>query len=196
MLVRDGREGLEVFMLRRTLKAVFAGGMYVFPGGAVDDADRSPDVEAWCDGLTDAAGERRPRAWPPAAWRSGSPPSGSASRRPASCWPAGRTVRFVRFDEPEVESRYLAHRSAVHGGAAAAGRPLRRRGPAPGHRRHPLRQPLDHAGRRAPSLRHPVLRRPRPAGPGAAARRRTRRSPASGCAPPTRSPARRRASWR
>ena len=41
-------------MLRRTLAAVFAGGIYVFPGGAVDDADRSPrGLTAWCDGLTD-----------------------------------------------------------------------------------------------------------------------------------------------
>ena len=40
MVVRDGAGGLEVFMLRRTLDAVFAGGLYVFPGGAVDDADR------------------------------------------------------------------------------------------------------------------------------------------------------------
>ena len=33
MLVRDTAEhdGIEVFMLRRTLQAAFAGGMYVFP---------------------------------------------------------------------------------------------------------------------------------------------------------------------
>ena len=58
MVVRDGAEGLEVFMLRRTLAAVFAGGMFVFPGGAVDDADRSPDVESWCDGLDDRQASR------------------------------------------------------------------------------------------------------------------------------------------
>jgi len=40
MLVRDGREGLEVFMVRRSLRLVFAGGAHVFPGGAVDDSDR------------------------------------------------------------------------------------------------------------------------------------------------------------
>lgn len=47
MLVRDtepGRAGgsttgIEVFMLRRTTSAAFAGGMYVFPGGKVDAAD-------------------------------------------------------------------------------------------------------------------------------------------------------------
>lgn len=41
MLLRDGTDGLEVFMLRRTSAAAFAAGMYVFPGGRVDDADVS-----------------------------------------------------------------------------------------------------------------------------------------------------------
>ncbi|NCV47980.1 MAG: NUDIX hydrolase, partial [Actinobacteria bacterium] len=34
MLVRDTPpRGMEVFMLQRTLRAAFARGMYVFPGG-------------------------------------------------------------------------------------------------------------------------------------------------------------------
>jgi 8-oxo-dGTP pyrophosphatase MutT (NUDIX family) len=53
-VVRDGVHGLEVFMVRRTLKAVFSPGAHVFPGGAVDEADRAPDMETWCDGLDDA----------------------------------------------------------------------------------------------------------------------------------------------
>jgi 8-oxo-dGTP pyrophosphatase MutT (NUDIX family) len=115
MLVRDGRVGLEVFMLQRTLKAVFASGMYVFPGGAVDDADRSPDVEAWCDGLTDgqASGVLEVPAGGLAYWiaaiRECFEEAGVLlARRPDG--------QFVRFDEPNVESRYLAHRAAVHGG--------------------------------------------------------------------------------
>jgi len=40
MLVRDAPE-LEVFMLRRNPESVFAGGAYVFPGGAVDGDDRA-----------------------------------------------------------------------------------------------------------------------------------------------------------
>jgi 8-oxo-dGTP pyrophosphatase MutT (NUDIX family) len=53
MLVRDGADGVEVFMVRRSLRLVFAGGAHVFPGGAVDDADR--EMERWCSGLTDEA---------------------------------------------------------------------------------------------------------------------------------------------
>ncbi len=43
MLLRDSLSGLEVFMLRRTNNAVFAGGMYVFPGGKVDLTDGEGD---------------------------------------------------------------------------------------------------------------------------------------------------------
>jgi 8-oxo-dGTP pyrophosphatase MutT (NUDIX family) len=46
MLLRDTEttEGIEVFMLRRTRSAAFAGGMYVFPGGKVDEADGEGDL--------------------------------------------------------------------------------------------------------------------------------------------------------
>ncbi len=43
MLLRDSDAGVEVFMLRRTTRATFAGGMYVFPGGKVDEADGPGD---------------------------------------------------------------------------------------------------------------------------------------------------------
>lgn len=43
MLLRDTDAGLEVFMLRRTVHAVFASGMYVFPGGKVEAADGEGD---------------------------------------------------------------------------------------------------------------------------------------------------------
>jgi 8-oxo-dGTP pyrophosphatase MutT (NUDIX family) len=39
VLGREGSDGLEVLMLRRNSKLAF-GGMWVFPGGRVDDADR------------------------------------------------------------------------------------------------------------------------------------------------------------
>lgn len=41
VLLRDGEEGLEVLMVRRNRALAFAGGFWVFPGGAVDDADRA-----------------------------------------------------------------------------------------------------------------------------------------------------------
>ncbi|HSB86599.1 MAG TPA: NUDIX domain-containing protein [Ilumatobacteraceae bacterium] len=44
LLLRDSADGLEVFMLRRTMSAAFARGMYVFPGGKVDEADGEGDL--------------------------------------------------------------------------------------------------------------------------------------------------------
>jgi 8-oxo-dGTP pyrophosphatase MutT (NUDIX family) len=39
ILLRGGKETLEVLLVQRTAKAQFMGGVWVFPGGAVDAAD-------------------------------------------------------------------------------------------------------------------------------------------------------------
>lgn len=44
VVVRDGAEGLEAYLLRRQQSMKFAAGMYVFPGGGVDATDSSTDV--------------------------------------------------------------------------------------------------------------------------------------------------------
>ena len=63
MLVRDVDDvtnpGIEVFMLRRTTKAAFAAGMYVFPGGRVDGVDGAAEIAPFCEGLDDAAASRQ-----------------------------------------------------------------------------------------------------------------------------------------
>ena len=59
LILRDGPGGLEVFMVRRNLNSDFVGGAYVFPGGAVDPDDRHADLEAICEGRTDAEASRR-----------------------------------------------------------------------------------------------------------------------------------------
>lgn len=38
-VVRDGEQGLEVFLMRRQASMAFAAGMYVFPGGGVHEPD-------------------------------------------------------------------------------------------------------------------------------------------------------------
>jgi 8-oxo-dGTP pyrophosphatase MutT (NUDIX family) len=59
MLVRDvddhGAPALEVCMLRRHLDSDFVGGAYVFPGGKVDEEDRSAAADEACAGRDDAA---------------------------------------------------------------------------------------------------------------------------------------------
>ena len=59
VLLRDGRDGPEAYLQRRPAGMGFAGGLWVFPGGRVDEADRDPAVDASWGGP------------PPAAWASG-----------------------------------------------------------------------------------------------------------------------------
>ena len=58
MLVRDAQSeagpALEVCMLQRHLNSDFVGGAYVFPGGKVDDDDRTPAAEEACALRSDA----------------------------------------------------------------------------------------------------------------------------------------------
>lgn len=39
LIMRQAKTGMEILLLRRNAKLVFAGGAWVFPGGAVDQAD-------------------------------------------------------------------------------------------------------------------------------------------------------------
>lgn len=57
MLARDGHDGLEIFLLQRTHCARFMPGMFVFPGGALEQADQQPDCVLG-DGLDDETASR------------------------------------------------------------------------------------------------------------------------------------------
>lgn len=54
ILLRDGPQGLEVFMLERHLRSDFAGGAYVFPGGTIDGRDTDPAAAEVLDERGDA----------------------------------------------------------------------------------------------------------------------------------------------
>ncbi len=118
MLVRDtaAHDGIEVFMLQRTMKAVFAGGMYVFPGGRLDEVDGGPAMEALCDGLTDARAsellqiEHGGLAYWVAAIRECFEEAGVLLAR------SEHTGLEIRFDEPAIEARFSAARHLVHDG--------------------------------------------------------------------------------
>jgi len=48
-LLRDGDDGLEVFLMRRTTSMAFAAGMHVYPGGAVEASDSLVPVAGRAD---------------------------------------------------------------------------------------------------------------------------------------------------
>lgn len=47
VLARDGQDGLEVYLLRRTASMAFAAGAFVFPGGSVDPRDKDIPDDSW-----------------------------------------------------------------------------------------------------------------------------------------------------
>jgi 8-oxo-dGTP pyrophosphatase MutT (NUDIX family) len=59
LTLRDGPQGFEVLMLRRSLNSEFVGGAYVFPGGGVDGADDAEPARRLAYGLDDAEASRR-----------------------------------------------------------------------------------------------------------------------------------------
>lgn len=116
MLVRDGAEGLEVFMLQRTLSAAFARGQYVFPGGKVDDADHGEAFEPICDGLDDDEASTRMGmaagglAWLVAAIRECFEEAGVLLARRCD------EQHVIRFADAELTERFNAARHAIHEG--------------------------------------------------------------------------------
>lgn len=115
VLLRDGTNGVEVFMLKRNLNSDFVGGAYVFPGGGVDDADRSDDLEAICQGLSDADASQAlgvatgGLAFWVAAIRESFEEAGVLL-----AYNGDATV--VELDDPVASERWREHRKAVDGG--------------------------------------------------------------------------------
>lgn len=117
MLVRDVEGGFEVFMLRRNLNSDFVGGAYVFPGGAVDEADRHADLEAVCRGRSDDAAsvmlgiDSGGLAYWVAAIRECFEEAGVLLSYDPD---AGGEV--ISFADPAVKERFAVHRAAVDSG--------------------------------------------------------------------------------
>jgi 8-oxo-dGTP pyrophosphatase MutT (NUDIX family) len=115
MLVRDGDGGMEVFMLRRNLNSDFVGGAYVFPGGAVDEADRHADLEAVCAGRSDDQAsnllgvDRGGLAFWVAAIR-------ECFEEAGVLLATGDDGRVISLADPDVAERFNLHRKAVDSG--------------------------------------------------------------------------------
>lgn len=115
MLVRDGDRGLEVFMLRRTMAAVFAGGLFVFPGGRVDPGDATTEVAAVCTGLDDAtASERLGVASGGLAFWVGA--IRECFEEAGVLLACGADGEAVRFEDADTIGRFDAARHASHDG--------------------------------------------------------------------------------
>ncbi|HVF33368.1 MAG TPA: NUDIX domain-containing protein [Acidimicrobiales bacterium] len=118
MLVRDEAQGMEVFMLRRNLDSDFVGGAYVFPGGAVDEADRHADLSRICTGRTDEQASDQlgiPKgglAYWVAAVRECFEEAGVLLAVPDG----GADDHVISFAEPSTAARFTTHRHDVDHG--------------------------------------------------------------------------------
>lgn len=117
-IVRDTRQGIEVLMMRRNLKSGFVPGMYVFPGGGLDDTDLLFKNNGLCNCLDDAsasgmlgvAGDGL--AYWAAAIREAFEESGLLLAR-------HDTGHIVTLHEPAIARRFTEHRRQLNAGTAA-----------------------------------------------------------------------------
>ncbi len=101
ILLRGGAETLEILLVRRTPAAKFMGGVWVFPGGAVDASDEYGPGDRDAPGESATPGERALRA---AAIRELREEAGIALEDPATL------VAFSRWITPaEVRIRFDTH---------------------------------------------------------------------------------------
>ena len=115
ILVRDGADGLEVFMLRRSPESEFVPGQFVFPGGAVDPEDRNDaGLAEVCIGHDDISAsnslslERGGLAYWVAAVRECFEEAGVLLAR--------RDGATIPFTDPDVIARFETHRQRVYDG--------------------------------------------------------------------------------
>jgi 8-oxo-dGTP pyrophosphatase MutT (NUDIX family) len=113
LLLRDGGDGPEVFMVRRHEGTGAFRGAHVFPGGRVDDRDAEGVDDSWCDGIEHAVGQlgelSRDAAlsFHVAAARELFEEAGVLlARRPPG--------EFVPLDGAAAQARFEAYRHGVH----------------------------------------------------------------------------------
>lgn len=116
-IVRDAARGIEVLMMRRNLKSGFVPGMYVFPGGGLDDTDLLFKNNNLCNCLDDASASGRlglacdGLAYWVAAIREAFEESGLLLARNE----AGEVVSLA---DPQIAQRFTEHRRQLNAGTA------------------------------------------------------------------------------
>jgi 8-oxo-dGTP pyrophosphatase MutT (NUDIX family) len=113
LLLRDGGEGPEVFMVRRHEGTGAFRGAHVFPGGRVDDRDADSIAASWCDGIEHA--EHQLGDLPRAAALSFHVAAARELFEEAGVLLARRqTGEFVSLAGSAEQARFEAYRHEVH----------------------------------------------------------------------------------
>tara|TARA_A100001037_G_scaffold227646_1_gene205640 strand:- start:1427 stop:2173 length:747 start_codon:yes stop_codon:yes gene_type:complete len=115
IIVRAAPSSFEIFMVRRTAGAAFAGGMYVFPGGRVDGDDHLHKYDEWRVGPSDAQSAQRDALG--AEWRGFWIAGIRESFEEAGLLLAyGEDGELVNYDDPDTHARFEAYRNPLHAG--------------------------------------------------------------------------------
>ena len=113
MLIGD-RPDLQLFMMERHAKTVFAGGMWVFPGGAVDATDDSSEFQAISIHRSDAEAshlmglESGGLAYYVAAFREAFEEAGILLALQKD------TLQPLDLSDPSIEKRFQQHRDEIN----------------------------------------------------------------------------------
>lgn len=117
-IVRDAPRGIEVLMMKRNLKSGFVPGMYVFPGGGLDDTDLLFKNNNLCNCLDDASASGAlgipcdGLAYWVAAIREAFEESGLLLAR-------NEAGEVVSLTDPQIAQRFTEHRRQLNAGTAA-----------------------------------------------------------------------------
>lgn len=117
-IVRDAPRGIEVLMMKRNLKSGFVPGMYVFPGGGLDDTDLLFKNNNLCNCLDDVSASGAlgltcdGLAYWVAAIREAFEESGLLLARDE----AGTVVSLT---DPKIARRFTEHRRQLNAGTTA-----------------------------------------------------------------------------
>ena len=112
VLLRDGPDGPEAYLQLRPVGMGFAGGLWVFPGGRVDAADRDPGID------------RRWAGPPPAVWgeRLGLPVDQARGHVVAACRETLEEAGLLlATPAPEAEELAEGRRELLDGSGGLAG---------------------------------------------------------------------------
>jgi 8-oxo-dGTP pyrophosphatase MutT (NUDIX family) len=116
-IVRDAPRGIEVLMMKRNLKSGFVPGMYVFPGGGLDDTDLYFKNNNLCNCLDDVSASGAlgvpcdGLAYWVAAIREAFEESGLLLAR-------NEAGEIVSLTDPQIAQRFTEHRRQLNAGTA------------------------------------------------------------------------------
>ena len=125
ILVRDGDEGMELFLMRRHRLQSFMAGAYVFPGGGMDEGDRDRGLVSRCSGMVPerAAGALgEPQTPGDYAFGFFICALRELFEEAGVLLAAGDNGEILDFSDPEAASAFDGYRKAIYQGGLTLGK--------------------------------------------------------------------------